>query len=29
MMTPTLKLRRQVIYRTHCELFESLYDSRH
>ncbi len=29
MMTPTLKLRRQVIYRTHCELFESLYDARH
>jgi long-chain acyl-CoA synthetase len=29
MMTPTMKLRRQVIYRTHCELFESLYDARH
>ncbi len=25
MMTPTLKLKRQVIYRTHCELFEGLY----
>ncbi len=25
MMTPTLKLKRQVIYRSHRELFESLY----
>ncbi len=27
MMTPTLKLKRQVIYRTHHELFESLYEA--
>ena len=29
MMTPTLKLKRQEIYRAHRELFESLYDTRH
>jgi long-chain acyl-CoA synthetase len=29
MMTPTLKLKRQIIYRTHRELFEELYDARH
>jgi long-chain acyl-CoA synthetase len=28
MMTPTLKLKRPVIYRTHRELFESLYEHR-
>ena len=28
MMTPTLKLKRPVIYRTHRDLFESLYESR-
>jgi long-chain acyl-CoA synthetase len=28
MMTPTLKLKRPVIYRTHRELFESLYEPR-
>ena len=27
MMTPTLKLKRQVIYRTHHELFEGLYEA--
>jgi hypothetical protein len=27
-MTPTLKLKRPVIYRTHRELFESLYEPR-
>jgi long-chain acyl-CoA synthetase len=26
MMTPTLKLKRQVIYRSHRDLFESLYE---
>ena len=29
MMTPTMKLKRQVIYRTHRELFEELYEARH
>ena len=29
LMTPTMKLKRQVIYRTHRELFEDLYDARH
>lgn len=29
LMTPTLKLKRQVIYRTHRELFETLYEPRH
>ncbi len=28
LMTPTLKLKRQVIYRTHHELFVSLYEPR-
>ena len=28
-MTPTLKLKRQIIYRTHRELFEELYEARH
>jgi long-chain acyl-CoA synthetase len=28
MMTPTLKLKRPVIYRTHRDLFESLYEAR-
>ena len=28
MMTPTLKLKRQLIYRLHQELFEGLYESR-
>jgi len=28
-MTPTMKLRRQVIYRTHEQLFEELYEARH
>ena len=27
-MTPTLKLRRQIIYQRHAALFESLYQSR-
>jgi hypothetical protein len=26
-MTPTMKLKRQEIYRAHRELFESLYQS--
>jgi long-chain acyl-CoA synthetase len=29
MMTPTLKLKRQEIYRAYRELFECLYESRH
>jgi long-chain acyl-CoA synthetase len=29
MMTPTLKLKRQEIYRAHRELFECLYETRH
>ncbi len=29
MMTPTMKLKRQIIYRTHRELFEELYEARH
>ena len=29
MMTPTLKLKRQEIYRAHRELFECLYEARH
>ena len=29
LMTPTMKLKRQVIYRTHRELFEELYEARH
>jgi long-chain acyl-CoA synthetase len=29
MMTPTMKLKRQEIYRTHRELFECLYEARH
>jgi long-chain acyl-CoA synthetase len=28
LMTPTMKLKRQVIYRTHRELFDSLYEVR-
>jgi long-chain acyl-CoA synthetase len=28
-MTPTLKLRRQLIYRVHKDLFESLYQAHH
>jgi long-chain acyl-CoA synthetase len=28
-MTPTLKLKRQLIYRTHEDLFESLYQTQH
>jgi long-chain acyl-CoA synthetase len=28
LMTPTMKLKRQVIYRTHRELFEGLYEAR-
>ena len=28
MMTPTMKLKRQIIYRTHRELFEELYEAR-
>jgi long-chain acyl-CoA synthetase len=28
-MTPTLKLKRQLIYRVHQDLFESLYQARH
>jgi long-chain acyl-CoA synthetase len=28
-MTPTLKLKRQLIYRLHQDLFESLYQARH
>jgi long-chain acyl-CoA synthetase len=28
-MTPTLKLKRQLIYRTHRDLFESLYQAQH
>ena len=28
-MTPTLKLRRQLIYRLHKDLFESMYQSHH
>jgi len=29
LMTPTMKLKRQVIYRTHGPLFEELYETRH
>jgi len=29
MMTPTLKLKRQEIYRAYRELFECLYETRH
>jgi long-chain acyl-CoA synthetase len=28
-MTPTLKLRRQLIYRVHKDLFESMYQAHH
>jgi hypothetical protein len=28
-MTPTLKLKRQLIYRVHRDLFESMYQAHH